>query len=235
VTNGGNANLTLGQVATANPLVAPFSILADNCSGQVVPAAGNCQVQVRFEPTATGPFPDSLDIPSDDPDQPSIGITVSGTGTAAAVPDIAVTDEVDPAGDLEVAFGDVEAGTTATRTVTVTNAGTANLAVGTVADADPLAPPYQLLTDNCSGRSLAPATTCTVVIAFTPGAPTGFNDSFSIPSNDPDEATVTVQVDGTGILVQEDGGSSALDPATALLLAALAAGARRRRGRVTPG
>jgi MYXO-CTERM domain-containing protein len=113
--------------------------------------------------------------------------------------------------------------------VTVTNTGTADLFIGQVAAANPLEAPFSVSSDTCSGRSLAPAATCSLVIRFVPGAPRGFNDSFNIPSNDPDETSIIVTVTGTGT-VATGGGSSAADPALVLLLAALAGAARRRRG-----
>jgi len=231
VTNSGNADLTLGQVATAEPLGAPFSVVTDTCSGQTIAPLGTCTVEVRFEPTAVGAVADNLDIPSDDPDQPSLIIAASGTGAAVPVPDIVVTDDVDPAGDLEVPFGDVPAGTPATRAVTVTNAGTGDLIILTVAGSNPLAAPFSLSTDTCSGRTLPPAGTCSLAIRFVPGAPRGFNDSLNIPSNDPDETTVIVTVNGTGTVPAGSGGSSAVDTSLLLLLAALASRGRRRQGR----
>ena len=83
VTNDGNASLTLGQVATLNPLVAPFSVINDTCSNQVLAPLDGCTFDVRFQPTAVGAASDALDIPSDDPDLASVVVSVSGTGELA--------------------------------------------------------------------------------------------------------------------------------------------------------
>jgi outer membrane protein OmpA-like peptidoglycan-associated protein len=59
-----------------------------------------------------------------------------------------------------------------------------------------------------------------------------FSDSFSIPSNDPDEATVTIAVSGSGdqsATLVIDGGSSALDPWSLAFLGGLPFLRRRRR------
>jgi VWFA-related protein len=83
VTNTGTANLVMGQIAKANPLVAPFSIPAgtDNCSGISLAPNASCTVVVRFAPTAPGVFgPDTFDIPSNDLDEPFLTVNVTGIG-----------------------------------------------------------------------------------------------------------------------------------------------------------
>lgn len=81
--NDGDANLVLGTLAG---LAAPFSLVNNTCSGQTVTAGGSCTVGVRFAPTATGNFTDTLNIPSNDPDDPSVAVAVSGTGASAGTP-----------------------------------------------------------------------------------------------------------------------------------------------------
>ena len=80
--NDGNAELIISNIGEANPLTSPFSIINDNCSGQTVAPAANCTITVRFSPAAAGTFNDSFDIPSNDSDENSVTITVSGTGLA---------------------------------------------------------------------------------------------------------------------------------------------------------
>ena len=198
VTNNGTYNLNVGGIASANPLASPFSIVTDNCSNQTVSPAANCTLTVRFSPTSTGDFTDSFDIPSNDPDENPVTVNVSGTGTAAPVPDIDVTDSVDPSNDLKAPFGDVTVNDTSDKTVTVTNNGSADLIIGTIANANPLALPFSIVTDNCSNQTVSPAVNCTLEVRFSPTATASYTDSFDIPSNDPDEDPVTLTVSGTG-------------------------------------
>ena len=199
ISNAGNDNLVLGTVAQANPLAAPFSIIEDNCSLQTLAPAANCTLTVQFAPNATSPFSDSFDIPSNDPDTPSVTVTVDGTGTGVPVPDIAVTDSVAPDNDLEVPFGDVRENTSSDQTVTVTNNGTADLVIGTVAFTDNLAAPFSIQNDTCSDTTLAQSESCTITVQFAPTALVASNDTFDIPSDDPDTPSVTVAVSGTGV------------------------------------
>ena len=130
---------------------------------------------------------------------------------SASTPDIAVTDSVAPDTDLQVPLGSVTVGASSDQTVTVTNAGTANLVIGTVASANPLAAPFSIPsgTDGCSGKTLAPSASCTLTVRFAPAVSGAANDTFDIPSNDPDENPVTVSVSGTGgesIVLSTDSG-----------------------------
>jgi len=206
VMNDGTADLVIGTVASADALAAPFSILNDTCSGQTLAPTASCTLTARFSPTATGAANDTFDIPSNDPDENPVTVNVSGTGTAALVPDITVTDSVAPGDDLDVPFGSVSVGASSDQTVTVTNDGTADLVIGTVASADALAAPFSIPagTDGCSGTTLAPLANCTVTVRFAPTALGAANDTFDIPSDDPDESPVTVSVNGTGAVAVPD-------------------------------
>ncbi len=85
IQNAGSSNLNIGAIAQANPLSAPFSILNDNCSGAQMAPLQTCTLQVRFSPTSRGPFNDSFDIPSNDPDRNSVTVSISGFGRAFGV------------------------------------------------------------------------------------------------------------------------------------------------------
>lgn len=199
VANVGDVDLLIGTIALANSIVAPFSTMDDLCSGQTLAPAGNCTLTVRFSPTATGHYTDSFDIPSDDPDENPVTVSVNGTGTTIPVPDIIVTDGVAPVIDLQVPFGNVTVGNTLDKTVTIKNDGNANLIIGMIGQNTPLAAPFSILNDTCSGLILAQTETCTLDVRFLPDVTGTINDIFDIPSNDPDEKQVTVNVSGTGL------------------------------------
>jgi len=198
VTNDGDSDLVISQIAVTNPLAAPFSILNDTCSNQTVAPAANCTLTVRFSPPSPGASADSFDIPSNDGDENPVTISVSGTGISALAPEITVTDSVDPAADLQVPFGDVTETTSSSKTVTVTNDGNVGLLIGQIAVVNPLAAPFSILNDTCSNQTVAPAANCTLTVRFSPPSPGASADSFDIPSNDGDENPVTVSVSGTG-------------------------------------
>ena len=81
VTNSGTIGLVIG---TISPPASLFSIpiLTDKCSNQPIAPSGSCTLIVRFTPTSPGTVSDSFDIPSNDPNAPTVTLITSGTGTA---------------------------------------------------------------------------------------------------------------------------------------------------------
>jgi hypothetical protein len=199
VTNSGGANLLLGTVDLVDPQTT-FAVTSDGCTGATVLPATSCTIELAFTPGSVGTFNGSLTIPSNDLDEPSVTVALSGNGVSGQVPSISVTDSVPPATDQLIPFGSAAIGAQLDQTVTVSNAGNADLVLGTVAVADGLIPPFSIINDNCSGQTLQPTFTCTIGVRFEPTAVNNFNESFDIPSNDPTDPTVTVLVTGAGTL-----------------------------------
>jgi VWFA-related protein len=82
IKNTGSASLNVGQIAQANPLASPFSIVSDNCSGRAVQSAATCSFHVQFSPISQGTFTDSFDIPSDAANENVVTVDVAGSGKA---------------------------------------------------------------------------------------------------------------------------------------------------------
>jgi hypothetical protein len=153
-------------------------------------------VTVRFDPGASGPFVDSFGIPSNDPNNANTTVNVSGTGV---VPEITVTDSVAPIDDLHVPFGTVIETMSEVESVTVTNNGAVDLTLGQVTLADPSGA-FGIPTDDCAAPQniIAPGNSCLIEVSFTPATVGNFMTSLDIPSYDPNMATSTVVLDGTG-------------------------------------
>jgi hypothetical protein len=239
ITNDGTGDLNVGSLAQVDALGLPFGILNDTCSLATLTPTSSCTLTVRFEPTAVGSFTDSFDIPSDDPDAPSVTMDVSGTGTSIPMPDIVVTDSIDPDDDLQLPFGDIWEQFTIEETIRIANVGNANLVLGSIAAP---AAPFAVVDDPCSGQTIAPTMSCSVDVSFNPTTVASFTDSLDIPSNDPDEPTVTVNFSGNGVppdpgekLPNDPSGSDggffglAMDPLALLALLPLIPLVRARR------
>jgi hypothetical protein len=110
-----------------------------------------------------------------------------------------VTDSVGSATDLQIPFGDITEGSSSDQSVTVTNNGNADLVIGNIAQNNLLTLPFSKLNDGCSGETLSPLSSCTITVRFAPATIGVFNNSFDIPSNDPDENTVIITANGTGL------------------------------------
>ena len=85
VTNNGGEHLNVGQASLGGANPGQFTITSDNCTNATVSAGDTCTIGVRFSPTAAGAQTAELDLPSNDPDSPTV-IALSGTGTTVSQP-----------------------------------------------------------------------------------------------------------------------------------------------------
>jgi parallel beta-helix repeat protein len=81
VGNDGTADLTIGTITLGGSDPSEFSKTSDNCSGQTLVPTQQCSVSIVFQPTSTGGKNATLVIPSNDPDENPVNVTLSGTGT----------------------------------------------------------------------------------------------------------------------------------------------------------
>lgn len=88
IENIGNANLQIFDLALADTLDSPFSLVNDSCSNEMIAPSGTCEFMVRFEPVTLGEFNDSFDIPSNDLDENPVTVTVSGNASTNNSPTI---------------------------------------------------------------------------------------------------------------------------------------------------
>jgi hypothetical protein len=134
-------------------------------------------------------------IPSNDPDQSTVDVSLNGSGATEAVPDITMTPTA-------LDFGNVTVGQrSATQIVTVKNDGKSNLKIRGFAaffESDG-AFIYFGSVDDCSPKTLQPTESCTLtlgIIVFEIGSNTG---GVYIVSNDPDEEYSLLSFSGTAI------------------------------------
>jgi VWFA-related protein len=84
VRNTGTGNLTVSQVSVSAQAAAAYVVPPnlDQCSGQVVGPNGSCTVAARFQPPAQGDFnfPTGLTLSSNDSDEASVTVALSGRG-----------------------------------------------------------------------------------------------------------------------------------------------------------
>jgi VWFA-related protein len=190
IQNTGSGSLTIGQIAQADPLAPPFSIVNDACSGQTVQPSAACSFNVRFSPTSQGTFTDTFDIPSDASNDNSVTVYVTGSGIADSA-QINVSSR-------QIAYGNVVMNTISDHAISIQNTGSGSLTIGQIAQADPLAPPFSIVSDACSGQTVQPSAECSFNVRFSPTSQSTFADSFDIPSDASNDNSVTVSVTGSG-------------------------------------
>ncbi len=81
VQNIGGSELNIREVSINGTDLSEFSISEDNCNGTVLAPEGNCTVTVVFKPSSGGLKTAYLRIASNDPDNGTIFVNLSGNGT----------------------------------------------------------------------------------------------------------------------------------------------------------
>jgi len=204
VSNRGTADLEVNATTLSGTDAGQFAIVSGNViSGgnplKVAPGAIHT-VEVSFTPTSAGEKSASLDTTSNDPDQPTVNITLSGTGMAAPSPDITVA----PASHD---YSNVNLHSSACKIFVVSNKGTADLVVAATALSGTNANEFAIVSGSVSSGNplkVAPGATHNVEVRFTPTS-TGListgekNASLDITSNDPEKFIVNIKLSGNGV------------------------------------
>jgi hypothetical protein len=100
----------------------------------------------------------------------------------------------------EIDFGDQAVRVqSAAKTVFLSSTGIQNLLIGTISLTGINSTDFNLVGDNCSGKTLEPSQDCTVQVAFQPLSAGQRTGSLSIPSNDPDYSPANIPLKGQGI------------------------------------
>ena len=191
VSNTGSTNLNIGTITKGGANPGQFSKPSDNCSGQSVAPGGSRTFEVVFSPTEVGAKSATFSIPSDDPDENPVVVSVSGTGQG--VPDI----NISPA---SYDYGNVLIGGTKLQLFTVSNTGTGDLVVAdniTILGTNP--GDFTIQNNNVGGQTIPAGQNRTLEVVFSPLATGARSATLNIWSDDPDEDPKTAALDGNGL------------------------------------
>jgi len=102
----------------------------------------------------------------------------------------------------QIVNGNVVLNNISEQTVSLQNTGSKNLTIGQIARTNPLASPFSIVSDDCSGRAVQPSAACSFKVQFIPTNQGAFADNFDIPSDASNEKSVTVDVTGSGKMLR---------------------------------
>jgi len=187
ISNSGNAALNVSSITSSN---AAFTAGANAFTVQ---AGSSFGVTVKFSPASAGPQSGTLTIASNDPSNGSLGIPLSGTGTAVAPPPApSITTSV-----TQLAFGSVTVGKTQAMPVTINNAGNAALTVTSISIDNKLFTPS--VTSFTGAAGIAAGGSSTLSVQFAPTAAGPQSGTLTLSTNDPAHASVAIALTGTGV------------------------------------
>ena len=157
LSNKGTAALKITSIAIAGASPTDFT-QTNNCSASM-PVNTACNISVVFKPTAAGARTAAVTI-SDNASAPTQTVPLSGTGVAVpTAPKAGLSAS-------SISFGTTNIGTTTTRTVTLSNTGTASL-TGIALSVGGANSSEFSQTNNC-GTTLAINATCTISVSYKP-------------------------------------------------------------------
>jgi hypothetical protein len=175
-------------VTSATVSAAPFSKIADTCTGAVITFPTTCTVTVQYTPTAVTTSAGTLTVVTNATDGTQKISSLFGTGVTGP----SVTATMTPASNN---FGSVSIGSSSAATFTVENTGgTVNL---TIASAT-VAAPFTKTIDTCTGSSLPIAGTCTIEVTYFPTAVTVSLGTLTVVTNATNGSTKISSLTGTG-------------------------------------
>ena len=190
VQNSGSAALTLSTISVSS---AQFRITGGSCAagGTVAAGGGSCTVLVDFGPTATGAASATLNIAHNAGGSPLM-VALSGTGIVPAAP----VAQLSPA---SLTWSQVINTTSAAQLATLSNTGTAPLAISSIALAGAAAADYTIGTGSTctTGASVAAGAACSLSLTFRPTATGSRVASLSVVHNAAGSPS-TLSLNGTG-------------------------------------
>ncbi|MDZ7358276.1 MAG: choice-of-anchor D domain-containing protein [candidate division KSB1 bacterium] len=143
------------------------------------------QVPITFTPDSIKTFKAKLTILSDDPVLPSKVVDLIGTGRDSIDQQITIFPD-------SLNFDKVALRTTKALVLTINNIGEKYLKITSVTAKDPSFKP------NLTSLQVAPKSSGSIIISFTPTTAKIYRDTLKIVSNDPKRATLLVKLSGTG-------------------------------------
>ncbi len=182
VENTGNASLSVAPIRKEGST--RFSVVSPTGSFPVAADGGRKTVTVGFAPTTRGEQTETFFVDSNDPDKPTVSVAVQGVGVA---PLIAVSPR-------DISFGEVELTVTKEERLTVTNTGNAELKVTDlrIIGAGFFHADRSAFTVEPRGREI-------VTVSYRPTFAVVHNAELTIASNDPENRTVRVPLNGKGV------------------------------------
>ena len=202
LSNTGNASLSITGISVTGADASDFA--ETNTCGTTVAAGSSCTIAVAFTPQATGTLTASISVADNAAGSPQTS-TLVGAGAAAAVPGVTFSP-------TSLTFASQTVGTTsAAQTVTLSNTGTAALAISGITLTGSHASSWAQ-TNTC-GSSVAAGAKCTLSVTFTPAAAGALTASISVADN-ASGSPQAVALSGTGAAAATPDFAVAASPAT---------------------
>ncbi len=194
ITNSGEVELHISGVSVDTP-DSPFSVSA--ASTVLLPPGGSSQVTVSFSPEGPAEYSAAVLIGSDDPDEPTVEVPLSGTGRAPLI-DLSPPD---------FDFGTLYLGCDTVQTLSISNLGNAELVVSELAfttDSEFLGFDLAETVNGALPWTLAAGESLEVFVDYEPWDVYEDSGFLQVISEDPWRPSIISLFEGTGALYGEN-------------------------------
>ncbi|MEM7179912.1 MAG: choice-of-anchor D domain-containing protein [Spirochaetota bacterium] len=200
IANTGTADLSLGAMPSLSGTnSSEYTLDTSETTTKVAPGAST-DFSLVFTPTATGVRNAAIIINSNDTDEETYTLYLTGTGTTTDIPEINITDgstSIANGGNYD--FGSVVQGrSSATTTFTIENKGTATLNLSSVPILSGANSSEFTIDTSSLATAIASANSTTYTVIFHPTSSGTKAAVVTIPSNDSDESSYVINLTGTG-------------------------------------
>lgn len=185
IVNTGSSDLIISDISISSGTSSTFSVAADH-SGYIVKPGDTINLNVVYSPQEAGIDTGTITISSNDPDQPSLNIPLSGNGLPAPVAEI----EVNP---MDINFDTVYIGQTESRQATIRNTGTDILIVSEIVFSATSDPDFSIAS-GFSGTSIPAGDSMQIEVLCAPKDSGMMAASLIIKSNDENDSVLTVNI-----------------------------------------
>jgi hypothetical protein len=182
VINAGPCPLVVSDIETDHGDFSPSLV------GFTLPPGNTQDVYVEFSPSVVGLITGTLTVESNDPDDPVVEIALEGEGLEGG--HIAASDTL-------ISFGTVAIGGARWDYVVVENTGCELLTVSDISIG------HEDFSVNTTGFSLEPYFYQEVAVGFAPSTSGPITATMTILSNDPDDPTLAIALEGEGVVSPE--------------------------------
>jgi hypothetical protein len=188
LSNAGTSNLQINGIS----LTGSSDMRQTNSCPQTLAPQATCTISAIFNPMAQGPATATISISSNDPDEGTVNIALTGNGIEPLVPNMRLHG-----GNLSFL---TPVGSSESLNIIVWNDGRSDLVIGGVYISGPSE--FAITANTCT-RPISPWTdynqdSCTITVTFTPSTTGPVYGNIYIESNDPDTPLHTGTLSGFG-------------------------------------
>lgn len=181
VSNLGQSQLNITNIVSSN---AAFTFTGGTTYS--ITSGSSVNIPVKFRPTQPVVYNATLTFTSNDPDEGTLAVNMSGTGLNR-FPEISVNNPSYNFGDVKIAFD-------SSFTFKIYNTGDTTLVVSSIASTN-----SAFTFSGATSYSIQKNDSVSLSVKFKPAVTGAINGNLVILSNDEDEDTLTVALTGTGI------------------------------------